>query len=209
MRAVGGWVISTTTICPGWALPSPPGGDQNVLTQAPFFGHHQADALFDGVAADHARATAFQHLDHHALATPALIQAGFARHDDVAVHDGAHGRWRQEQVGAAVVRDQEAKSVRMAADPAAHHFHLARQSVASTAVAQQLAVTLHRPQPATEGILVALARDVQGLGQFVEIQWLTAFGQHLQNRLARGHGKFVFGRFTLGHGIGIVSGFTR
>ena len=164
--------------------------------------HHEPHALGGREAADHGPLRALQNLDDRALLAAARINAADAGQRPVAVQHLAHLAGGEKQVLAALLRNQEAEAVGMAADAPAHQVHLARQAVEVAAVAQNLAVALHGAQAPPEGVLVARPADRERIRHLAERQRRGALGEQRQHRLAAGHGEFVFLRLPFGRRVG-------
>jgi len=135
-------------------------------------------------------------------AAAALIETRDARDRAVAVQYQTHFTRAEKQIIATLVGHQKAEAFVMADHPAGHHVHAVDQGVQAAPVLEQLPVTLHRPQPAAEGVEVAFAFDMQGSGDGIESQRLAAFLEAGEHRLATWHRKFIGAWFTCGFVIG-------
>ncbi len=102
--------------------------------------------------ADDRAVRALEHLDDLALGPAAPVGARAARGRAVAVQHLVHFARIEEEIGAAVVRDQEAEAVGMALDAAADEVELGGDAQLALAVQQQLAVALHRFDAAEERV---------------------------------------------------------
>ena len=133
--------------------------------------------------ADDLPVRALDHLDDPAFAAAATVDPRRPHEHGVAVHHLAHFPRREIKIGAAVVGHHEAVSVRMRLDPATQHVDLLRDEDRAFAIAQELAVALHRRQAAGEGLgLLAAHPEQPGEPPLVDRNRL--FLQRLQNELA-------------------------
>jgi len=176
-------VISTTTIWPCAAPSSPKLRDDDLLGEALVVGHDEADAAFHVEASDHVAIAPLEDLDHRAFAPAAVIDAGHAHHRAIAVHQGAHLTRRQEQVVGAVVGLEEAETVGVTDDAPGNEVGLVDDAVAAAPVADQLAVALHRRQPARQGVELLGILQLQPLGDAVELERRGLLGEHLDDVL--------------------------
>ncbi len=124
------------------------GGDQDVLGDAAVFRHHKLDAMLFKQAPDHAIIGALQHLDDLALRASAPVHAALPHHHHIAVQHLVHFLLAEEHVGAAILRDQEAETVRMPLHLALDQVKLVRHANGAFAIAQDLPVAFHRAQTA-------------------------------------------------------------
>ncbi|TXT23688.1 MAG: hypothetical protein FD134_2005, partial [Gallionellaceae bacterium] len=82
------------------------------------------------------------------FAPPLSVHAGHPRHHGIAVQHLVHFLGAQHQVGAAIVRDQEAEAVGMPLHLALDEIQLVHHANRLLAVAHDLAVALHGAQAA-------------------------------------------------------------
>jgi hypothetical protein len=174
---------------------------QDLLGQALVVGDHVGLAVLGVVAADHGVQAALDDAHDLAFGTALVVVAGDAREHDVAVEDAAHLARGQQQVGGAVVRDQEAEAVRMAGDAAADEFLLLHRLEGAAAVGLDLAVAHHGAQATGHGLAALVVMQVEVMGQLVGGQRLGAPGEHLENEFPAGNGVFVAVRLAGGMGI--------
>ncbi|EXI77175.1 MAG: hypothetical protein AW12_03137 [Candidatus Accumulibacter sp. BA-94] len=159
--------------------------NQDILVDPPVLGHHQRDAVLDEDAADDAAVGPLEHFDDDALAASASVDADDAHQSPVAMQHLRHLPRFERQILAAVIGNEKAVAVRVSLDPARNEAGALRQQVALLAVAQQLALTLHRPQAAQERAGF-FPLDVEQAAQRIEGDRPALLAQHLQNVLARG-----------------------
>ena len=182
--AAGCSTISATTTWPGLRAAQVARRDEQVLVDAAIFGDDEPDAVFLVQAADDFAIGALQHLDDLAFRPAAAIGAGLAQRRAVAVQHLVHFARAQEIVVAAFVRDEEPEAVGMALHGADDEVELGDDAQFALAVGEQLAVALHRRQPAVE----RLARDGAD-GEFaLEVggrQRRAGIAQRGQDRFAR------------------------
>ncbi len=172
------------------------GGHQDILIDPLVVGDDKAHALLEIVTPGHMVVGVFQHLDDGALAPAAAIHPGDPRHHPVAVQASVHLPSREEDIVAALVRHQEAESVRMADDPPAHQIHLAHQAVAAAAVEVQLAIALHGTQTPAQGLELLFALEAEGLGDLLAVHRRAGLLQQRHDELPAGDGIFVFLRLA-------------
>ncbi|MNC22364.1 hypothetical protein D3C75_703630 [compost metagenome] len=188
--------------------------DQHLLLDLRIVGHHHGNAALLEEAANQGFVGALEHLDQRAFAPATPVETGNPRQRTVAVEHQAHLRRTEEQVVAAVVGNQEAETVAMAADAPADQVQLVHRGIGAATGIDQLAIALHGTQPATQGLLGLLACQTQLFEQLGTGSRRTALGQVRQDQLATGDGVCVFFRFAGGLGIeglpiiGHMSGFT-
>jgi hypothetical protein len=151
-----------------------------------------------GVSADDGLVGAGDHFDDGAFAATAAIKTGNPRQCAVAVEHQAHLRRAEEQVVAAVVRDQEAETVAVTADAAADQIELVHRRIGAAAGIDKLTVALHSAQTTTQGFFLLFGGQTQLRQQLFTGSGRTALGQVLQNQLAAGNGVFVFFRLAGG-----------
>ncbi len=164
-------------------LALPLGRDQDVAAQALVLGRHHQRAALRQQPADHVAVGPLQHLDDLPLRTPAAVIADHAHQCAVAMHGLLHFALGQEDVGLAVVADEEAVAVPVADHAAFDEVGLVRQFIAPLAVEFELAVPLHRGQPLDEAIML-LARDRQRLCDVGGRQRRSRRAQHTEDFLA-------------------------
>ena len=172
-----------------------PRRDEDVLGDTLVLGHHQSDAVLDEYASDHFLVGAFEHLHDLAFGPAAAVGAGDAHDHPVAVQYLAHFLGPEEDVLAAVVADHETEAVGMALHAAADEVGLLRQEIGAAAVAQDLAIALHRLQAPLEE-LVLLRGDVERLHEFAPRHGTACLGKHLEDVFPTGQRMPVLGRLA-------------
>jgi hypothetical protein len=125
-------------------------GDQDFLGHPGIVGHDIGVAGLHVIAADEMAGVLLHDADDLAFAPPLVVVAGLAHEHDVAMEDPAHLARGQQQVGRAVVGDQEAETVGMAADPAPDERRLGQRTVGPAPVHLHLAIAQHGPQAALQ-----------------------------------------------------------
>ena len=128
-----------------------PRGDDDVLRDAPVFGHHDGHAVFHAQPPHDALLAAFQYFDDFAFGTPPVILARQPHQHGIAMQRRAHGVRAEENVRARmVVADEKAETVRMPLNDAFDERGLVRQDERIAAIAQQLPIAFHGVQAALE-----------------------------------------------------------
>ncbi|MNQ31032.1 hypothetical protein D3C85_443940 [compost metagenome] len=139
-----------------------------------------------------------QHLDDAAFAAPTPIQAGNPRQGTVTIEDQAHLRRAKEQIIAAVVRNQKAEAVAVAADAAEDQVQLVHRRIGAAAGVDQLAVAFHGAQPTAQRLDLLFGGQAELVEQLLTVRRRATLGEVLQNQFATRDGIFVFFRFTSG-----------
>ena len=144
---------------------------------------------------------ALEHLDDGTLATAPSIYPGHATEHLVAIEYQTHLSRAQKQIIATRLGHQKAKAITMALDAPLDQVELVYRSVGTAAGVDQLAVTLHGAQPATQGLDAFFAVDPQFILQLGTRGGRAAVFEQLEDQLATGNGIFVFlgfaGRFWI------------
>ncbi|MCY1290883.1 hypothetical protein D9M70_400460 [compost metagenome] len=178
--------------------------DQHFLLDLRIVGDHRADAALLEVAADDDLMGALDHFHQRAFAAAAAVEAGYPCQRAVAVEHQAHLRRAEEQVIAAVVRDEEAEAVAMAGDAAADQVELVHRRVGAAAGIDKLAVALHGAQAAAQCLFRLLAVQAELFYQLRPGGGRAAFGEMRQDQFAAGNGVFVFFRLAGGLGVEVL-----
>ncbi len=165
-----------------------PGRDQDVLTDAPVVGRDERRRPVDEKMSHDLSVVVLEHLDDGPFATPARVLARHARQHAVAVKCFTHLPRRQEQITAALLRNDEAEAVRMTDDTAVDHVHALRQTVETAAIAQHQPVALHAPQAPLDCLDFARLREFELPRQRLEAQGFTAPRETLEDRRPCRHG---------------------
>ena len=152
-------------------------------------------------AADDLAVGAFGDLDDLALGPALAVDADDAGDGVVAVQHLVHLLGRQEQVGAAFVRHEEAEAVRMPLDATADEVGLVRDQPVAAAVLQQLRRARHGAEPALE-VLMLEVLDVEQFAQALERNGHALLAERLEDVFAARQRGVVFGGFALEHRIG-------
>jgi hypothetical protein len=166
------------------------GRHQQLLADAPVFGHDEENPLLVAQAADNAVIDVLEDLDDFRLGPAAPVDADFARGNAVAMQNFVHLRRSEEHIRPAVVADQETKTVRMPLHFAGNQVELGDDADRVAAVAHNLAVALHRGEPPLETFALALGNAEQ----FFELRVADRHAlrvQRLENHLATRHGLVV------------------
>ena len=174
-----------------------PGRDEDVLIDARVVRAHKADAALFLVAPHDAAYTALQHLHHLALGPSAMIDAGQRHQHRVAVEQAAHLARVQVDIIAPVQGLRETVAVAMPLHPAAQQVKRLDQAVSATPIDVQLAVALHGPQAAAQGLVIALAAQVEGLRELLFVKRPGGLAKQRHNGLARSDGMLVLVRLAL------------
>ena len=117
------------------------------------------------------------------------------------MHQCAHLARVDEQVLAAIFRHQKTETIRMGDHPAAHQVQLACRRITPAAVEDQLAVTHHGPQAATQRLTPLVVVQTQASLELVLAHRPALLLEKLQNVFATGDGLFVGPGLSLGVGI--------
>ncbi len=126
------------------------GWHQELVADAAVLRHDKQDAVLLAQAPDHPLMRVLQHFDDLALGSAAPVGAGDARDDSIAVQHLVHFARAEEKIRAAVVAHQEPESVRMPVDAPAYEIGFFGDADRVTAIADDIAVALHRREPARE-----------------------------------------------------------
>ncbi|VVO45507.1 hypothetical protein PS723_06692 [Pseudomonas fluorescens] len=175
--------------------------DQHFLLDLRVVGHHEADTAFFEVPANDGFVGAGNHFDDHAFATTTTVQAGNPGQRTVTVEHQAHLRRAHEQVIAAVVRDQETKTIAVTADATEDQIELVHRRVGAATSVNQLSIALHGAQAATQGFELVFCGQTKLLHQLLAVSRRTPIRKMLEDQFAARNRVFVFFRFTSGLGI--------
>ena len=159
------------------------GLDHDVVLDPAVRGGHERDATLGVEPSDDAPVRPLDDLDDPALAAATAVDARRTHEHGVAVHHLAHLPGREIQIRPTVVGHHESVSVRMRLDPAAHHVDLACDEDCGLAIAEDLAVALHRPETAREGVRL-LAAHAEELGEPPLVDRNRLLLERLQDELA-------------------------
>jgi hypothetical protein len=107
----------------------------------------------------------------------------------------------KKQVGATLLRRQEAVAVRMPGHAPAHQVRLVRNQPVAATVLHQLRFARHGSQPALERLQLE-GLDVEQPGEALEFQRRALGCQGLQDVLATRQGMLVLGLFAFEPGVG-------
>src|SRR5690606_33107059 len=132
--------------------------DQHFLLDPCAVGGHEADAAFLVIAANQNFMGTLYHLNDGALAAPAAIHAGNPAQNPVTVEYHTHLCGAEEQVFATIIRHQDAEAITLALRPAADKIQLVHRRIGAPAGIDELAITLHGAQTATQGFDAVLVR---------------------------------------------------
>ena len=175
--------------------------NQHFMIDLGVIGHHVGDAVFPVVTPYQHLVGALQHFYDSAFATPATIYSGHTTEHLVAIEHQTHLSRAQKQIIATRLGHQKAKAITMALDAPLDQVELVYGSVGTAAGVDQLAVTLHGAQPATQGLDAFFAVDPQFILQLGTRGGRAAVFEQLEDQLATGNGIFVFlgfaGRFWI------------
>ena len=169
---------------------------QDIVRQTAVLRHHDHHPVLDEHPTDHPRIGALGNLDDIALRASPSINADNARQHTVTVHDLAHLPLIEEQVGTAIIRQQETIAIWMPLHLAGDQTGFLRQDVIALAVTQDLALALHGTKPAQEDIPLVLA-DVERTDELFKAERPPLITQQLDDVLARRQGEFIAGEFAL------------
>ena len=148
-----GWTItSTVTTWPGAAPERLAGRHEEIAADALVLGDDDQHAVLVADAPDDPPLRALDHLHDLAFGTPAPVDAGDAPHHTVAVKNFLHLAERQEQIGAVFVSHEKPESVGMALHAPAYEVELRDDADRIAPVAHDLAVALHRREPALKSL---------------------------------------------------------
>ena len=170
--------------------------DEDVLADAALGGLDEKKLALAVQPPHDAAVGALDHLHDLAFPASAPVQARLAHHDAVAVQDLAHLVRVEVQVVAGL-RDHEAVAVGMPFDASADQIELGRDEDRALAIAQDLAVALHRGHTPLERVALR-GPDREPARELFIGERDAGFGERLQDELAARDRRFVAGRFTLG-----------
>ena len=138
--------------------------DHDVVLDPAVRSGHEGDAALDVQPPDDAGVCPLDDLDDPAFAAAPAVDPRRPHEHGVPVHHLAHLARGEIQVCAAVVGDHESVPVRMRLHPSADYVDLAGDENRALAVAQDLALALHRPE-ATGECLPLLATHAEQPGE--------------------------------------------
>jgi hypothetical protein len=145
-----------------------PGRDDDPVRDARVVGHDETEPALRPVASGDIVVVALEDLDEHAFRTPAPVLPAHANGGAVAVHQHTHLARRQIDVIATLVGHEEAVTVTMTEHTAGDHGDVRDQAVLLATVADELTVTLHRPQARRKRTARAIVADVECLPERLE-----------------------------------------
>ena len=128
---------------PGLRALGATGLNQDVVLDALIFGGQNQHAPFLHQAAHHGPVVVLRHLDDLAFRPPPVVRPHAAHQHPVTMHDLGHLARRQEDVGAAIVRQHETEAVSMPRHAARNEVDATDQHQGALAPGQDLTVTLH------------------------------------------------------------------
>ena len=144
---------------------------------------------------------ALDHLDDAAFTTATAIETCHPYQRPITIEHQAHLRWAEEQVVAAVIRHEEAKAVTVTADATTDQVELVHRGIGATAGIDELTITLHCAQSASQGFELIFGMQTELFDQLFTTGRRAALGQMRKNQLTAGDGVVVF--FRLAGGLGI------
>ena len=159
--------------------------DQDVVLDALILGGQDQHAAFLHQAAHHGPVVVLRHLDDLAFRPPPVIRPHAAHQHPVTVHDLGHFTRRQEDVGAAIVRQHETEAVSMPRHAARNEVDATDQHQGALAPGQDLTVTLHgghTPPHSHQGPF----RHPHALDQLLNGKRCAFLGQRIQDGLSAG-----------------------
>ena len=162
------------------------GRNEDVVVEPRIVGTHEGDAALAPQAPDHPADTPSQHLDQRPLAAPVAVDLHHPGHHAVPVHQRAHLPGSEEQIDARVVGPHEAEPVAMADDAPGDEVHPIDESELPPAVADDLAVALHRAQPPLQRLLLGRSPKCMRIGDAGERDRCPGLREKLGQRAAFG-----------------------
>ena len=159
--------------------------DQDVVLDALIFGSQDQHAPFLHQATHHGPIVVLRHLDDLAFRPSPVVGPHAAHQHPVTVHDLGHLARRQEDVGAAIVRQHETEAVSMPRHAAGNEVDATDQHQGALAPGQDLTVTLHgghTPPHSHQGPF----RDPHALDQLLNGKRCAFLGQRIQDGLSAG-----------------------
>ena len=171
---------------PGLRALGAPRLDQDVVLDALVLGGQDQHTTFLHQAAHHGPIVVLRHLDNLAFRPPPVVSPDAAHQHPVTVHDLGHLARRQEDIGAAIVRQHETEAVSMPRHAAGNEVDATDQHQGALAPGQDLTVTLHggdTPPHSHQGPF----RHPHALDQLINGKRRAFLGQRIQDGLsARG-----------------------
>ena len=161
----------------------------------------KADTGLLEVAPDDGFMGAGQHFDNRAFATTTPVQPRNARQGAVTVKHQTHLGRTEEQVIAAIIRDQKAKAITMATDAPTDQIQLVDRRVGAAPGINQLSIALHGAQAAAQGLQLLFGGQPELVYQLFTAGRGATLIKPRQNQFATGDGVLVF--FRLAGGLGI------
>jgi hypothetical protein len=149
-------------------------------------GDDERDAALLVQTPDHRSVGVREHVDDRAFGPAAAIDTDAASRGAIAVQQFVHLARRQEQVGTAIVGNQEAEAVGMTLDGAGDEVELGDDAELALAIDHQLAVALHCLEAVVEAFARARA-DTELAQQIARRHRHAGALQRRQDRRARGH----------------------
>ena len=170
-------------------------GDARVLR------HDEAHAGFDEVAAGEMRRRPVEHVDDPALGAASPVVPGDAHGHAIAVEDLPHLARTQEKVVASAIERRETEAVAMGDDPPGQDRDFLDQAELALAVADDLPVANHGPQPESQRLGVALLLQAEMLRQRLEVERYAVALEILEDQRPARDRVFVARGFPRGVGI--------
>jgi hypothetical protein len=109
-----------------------------------------------------------QHLHNPGLSPPAAVDAAYAHHDAIIVHERTHFLGREKKIIAALVGPKKAEPIGMADDPPNDEIFVVYDAVIIAAVSQYLPIPLHGIEAATERFNVLILLYAQYAGNVLD-----------------------------------------
>ena len=182
--ALGGSTISTTTTCPGCALPRASGGISRSWLIRRFSASTNQMPRSSWMRPTTSRFARSSTSTISPSGPAAPVEPHALGADAIAVQRLVHFVWRQEQIVAAGIGDEESVSVGMALHCAGDEIQLRDDAKLALAIDQQLAVALERGYAGIESVLLLLA-DMKSLGELRGRERNACVRERLQDRFGR------------------------
>jgi len=161
--------------------------DEDVLADALVLGDQVPDTSFLVDAADDFAIRALDHVDDRAFRASTLVDADHAHGRAVAVQRLVHFLGTEKDVRSAVIRNQEAESVRVTLHLAGDQIELGDHAKLALAVGHQLSFAGHGREAALESFALRVALDRERLRELVGSHRYAALAQHIEDLLAAGN----------------------
>ena len=171
--------------------------NQNLLTDAPIIRHHQAKTMVAIKAPNNLRQTPLQHFNNHALFAATPVNARHPHQHNIAIKYFHHFLRPQEHIPGTVRRHKVTRAFFIALHASLGQFHLVSQAIHTAAITDQLTITAHGNQPATQRLgLILIVIKTHLFTQILISHRLANFCHQLHDVFTTGNGFIVLFSFA-------------